>query len=83
MEHLRVTVLDTDQINYLQENVLIWVNIIIMFAFICLFVDIYISMFAWVVFNGYYFCEQLLELISAELEEILVFFSLSFYFFTK
>ena len=83
MDHLWVTVLDTDQINYLQENVLIWVNIITMFAFICLFVDIYISMFAWVVFNGFYFCEELLELISAELEEILVLLPLYFYIFTK
>ena len=83
MEHLPVTVLDTDQINYLQENVLMWVNIIIMFALICLFVDIYISMFAWVVFNGFYFCEELLELISAELEEILVLLPLYFYIFTK
>ena len=78
-----MTVLDTDQINYLQENVLMWVNIIIMFALICLFVDIYISMFAWVVFNGFYFCEELLELISAELEEILVLLPLYFYIFTK
>ena len=83
MEHLPVTVLGTDQINYLQENVLMWVNIIIMFALICLFVDIYISMFAWVVFNGFYFCEELLELISAELEEILVLLPLYFYIFTK
>ena len=83
MEHLPVTVLDTDQINYLQENVLMWVNIIIMFALICLFVDIYISMFAWVLFNGFYFCEELLELISAELEEILVLLPLYFYIFTK
>ena len=83
MEHLPVTVLDTDQINYLQENVLMWVNIIIMFALICLFVDIYISMFAWVVFNGFYFCEELLELISAELEEILVLLPLYFYIITK
>ena len=83
IEHLPVTVLDTDQINYLQENVLMWVDIMIMFALICLFVDIYISMFAWVLFNGFYFCEELLELISAELEEILVLFSLYFYFFTK
>ena len=78
-----MTVLDTDQINYLQENVLMWVNIIIMFALICLFVDIYISMFAWVLFNGFYFCEELLELISAELEEILVLLPLYFYIFTK